>query len=161
MKLFRRFSMGFFDPIVDFGPLLKLPEGNPFKLSVEKQIIAYVKERWNKDIFKQESVLDVTKATIEEIRGEATKLFQEADRLVALPDRKQVYVIRKGTEGQMLFADTEEDKTRYWALQNPSDENLLFKETWVKDPQIEDRFRTLERFLVDCPTVTAKKGASK
>ena len=95
-------------------------------------------------------------STIQEIRNAATTLFQEADRLEAIPDAKKLFSIRALGKIGFLYIDKDEKASRYWALSNPSDDRRMYEEWWAEDPLQDNKKRCVKRIPMDVPTITAR-----
>ena len=104
-------------------------------------------------------VFDTSAMTTQELRDQGSVYFQEADRLQALPDRKELVALRIAGQKDPLFIDSKEDTVRFWALQHPHQDAVLYKETWVQDPSI-NKLRILERTQLDNPVQTAQQNAN-
>lgn len=140
-----------------FKDMEKLPDGHILRKRFEEALNGYCIKRWGRPVIKDPTEeLDPTVATIQEIRNAATTLYQEAERLELLPEAKQLFSIMKQGSKTFLFLDKEEKATRYWALQNPSDENRMYEEWWVSDPLKEGKKRCIKRIPMDIPTITAR-----
>ena len=96
---------------------------------------------------------DSANMTIEELRSRAVDYCREADRLIALTERKTLFSLRTPTDKEPKFIDNTEEAVRFWALQNPHEDGFLYKEVWAKDGE---RWHILEREVIDNPVQTAK-----
>lgn len=96
---------------------------------------------------------DTSNLTIDELRAEGSVYFQEADRLMALPNRKTLYALRVPDSRDPVFIDKAEKAVRLWALENPNPDANLFREEWVED---SGKWRVLNREFVDNPVQAAQ-----
>ena len=150
--------MGFLNILTNFDDMLDLPDAHPLKQGFEHAINRYCIARWNRSIVTDPTEqLNPAESTIQEIRNAATSLYQEADRLEALPGANRLFAVRSPGHKDFLFLDKEEKETRNWALRNPSDDHRMYEEWWVVDTLINDKaHRRIKSIPMDIPTITAR-----
>lgn len=102
-----------------------------------------------------DTIVECENLTIEQLRSKGLKYFSEADRLIALPERKKLYALRCEALPDPLFIDKEEDPVRYWALQHPRPDAWLYMEEWAKDGE---KWHILNRERMDNPVETANQN---
>lgn len=139
-----------------------LPDTHPLKVKFEQALNEYCLERWGRPVIRdpQEEV-NPAEATIQELRNAAETLILESHRLESLKDVKHLYAIRKLGRKDLLFIDKEEKEVRFWALENPSDENRMYEEWWAPDPLKEGKPRCVKRVPMDIPTITARNQVAE
>ena len=150
--------MGLFSVLTDFSDMLKLSDGHPLKQKFERSLNTYCIQRWGRAIITDPTEqINPAEATIQEIRNAATSLYQEADRLEALPGANRLFAVRSPGHKDFLFIDKEEKEARNWSLHNPSDDRRLYEEWWVIDSSVDDKaLRRIKSIPMDIPTLTAR-----
>lgn len=149
--------MRIFERMFDFSKMLKMTPDNPGRVAFEKAVKAYWLAAHGVSLIEGagDVRLDITTATIEELRTLAESCVYESHRLEAMTGQKVVYAVRRGPHAPLLFADKSEKEARTWSILNQGASPKLFKETIAKDGE---GFRVLHRDYMGDPVEDSKKS---